>query len=350
MINLLKIENLTVFKEMQIIFCNGINILIGENGTGKTHLLKILYGITTAGTSEKNDEQAKDVAANIFRAYPNELLNSDTVEIYDAKNGLVRGMCVILYDDISISYCIVQASEFYINVIIPFDDNGRELGDERSKNIIFIPAKEMLTHSRLEKDYIERDLPFDTTLIDILNKAGVSTVRKIPDEMRVVLDEIEDVIGGKVIYKNDRYYIEKQNNLSVEFSVEAEGFKKLGLIYRLIETGYLKKGSILIWDEPESNLNPKLIPKLVDILLTLEKCGVQMFFATHDYIFTKYIEVKRSKENQAMFHSLYLDDNKGVLVESNIRFADLKKNAISDAYNQLLDEVFEDTKRGGVKQ
>lgn len=42
-INKLKLENFTVFEDQQIEFEPGINVLIGENGTGKTHILKVLY-------------------------------------------------------------------------------------------------------------------------------------------------------------------------------------------------------------------------------------------------------------------------------------------------------------------
>ncbi len=39
----LKLKNYTVFNESVMNFSKGINILIGENGTGKTHILKLLY-------------------------------------------------------------------------------------------------------------------------------------------------------------------------------------------------------------------------------------------------------------------------------------------------------------------
>ena len=39
----IKLENYTVFEDHQIEFDPGINIFIGENGTGKTHLFKVLY-------------------------------------------------------------------------------------------------------------------------------------------------------------------------------------------------------------------------------------------------------------------------------------------------------------------
>ncbi|MCD5413620.1 MAG: AAA family ATPase [Clostridiales bacterium] len=39
----LRLENFTVFKKIELDFTDGINIFIGENGTGKTHIMKILY-------------------------------------------------------------------------------------------------------------------------------------------------------------------------------------------------------------------------------------------------------------------------------------------------------------------
>ena len=39
----IKLENFTVFGDVAIDFSEGINVLIGENATGKTHLLKVLY-------------------------------------------------------------------------------------------------------------------------------------------------------------------------------------------------------------------------------------------------------------------------------------------------------------------
>ncbi|RKZ25413.1 AAA family ATPase, partial [bacterium] len=38
-----KLKNFTVFDELKLNFSDGINIFIGGNGTGKTHLLKVLY-------------------------------------------------------------------------------------------------------------------------------------------------------------------------------------------------------------------------------------------------------------------------------------------------------------------
>lgn len=39
----IKFQNYTVFEDQQMEFSPGINVIIGENGTGKTHLMKALY-------------------------------------------------------------------------------------------------------------------------------------------------------------------------------------------------------------------------------------------------------------------------------------------------------------------
>ena len=47
-IDYLYLNNFTVFKTLNIEFSKGVNIFIGENGTGKTHLLKLLYAACKA--------------------------------------------------------------------------------------------------------------------------------------------------------------------------------------------------------------------------------------------------------------------------------------------------------------
>ena len=50
MLNKLIVKNLTVFPEIQLQFSQNLNVIVGENGTGKTHLLKILYSaLATSG-------------------------------------------------------------------------------------------------------------------------------------------------------------------------------------------------------------------------------------------------------------------------------------------------------------
>ena len=49
----ISIENFTVFEKLKIDFSKGINILIGENGTGKTHLMKMMYAPFSQGKQSR---------------------------------------------------------------------------------------------------------------------------------------------------------------------------------------------------------------------------------------------------------------------------------------------------------
>ena len=58
MITQLQLKNFTAFTELAIDFSPGINIIIGENGTGKTQLLKALLALCgPAAWHEQADEQ-----------------------------------------------------------------------------------------------------------------------------------------------------------------------------------------------------------------------------------------------------------------------------------------------------
>ena len=102
----------------------------------------------------------------------------------------------------------------------------------------------------------------------------------------------------------------------------------------------IDKEAILFWDEPEANINPELMPILVDILIELQRCGVQIFLATHSYNFVKYFEIKRNLNDRVLFHSLYKTEQ-GVKCQSEENFGDLKNNSIIEADSKLLDEVIE---------
>ena len=42
------LENFTVFRHLEMDFSRGVNIFIGENGMGKTHVMKALYSACQA--------------------------------------------------------------------------------------------------------------------------------------------------------------------------------------------------------------------------------------------------------------------------------------------------------------
>jgi AAA15 family ATPase/GTPase len=336
-ISKVEIKNFTAFEDTTINFTEGINVLIGENGTGKTHLLKLIYAtIISSGIYTKQPAESLRDRSSIARSFFDA---TDVMSFLRKKDRI--GLCTVTYDDKNITYEFIPypdtiyPDEFVINI-----SKDGELGNI-ADNLIFIPAKDMLTHSKglleMAKKY-SKDMPFDRTLLDVIEKSRQWKLDNTPDIAKNVIPALESVIEGKIIMEDNAFFVKKANGEKIGFSYEAEGIKRLGLLWQLLMNESITRHSLMLWDEPEANVNPKLIPVMVEILLELSRNGVQVFAATHDYILAKYFEVKRKENDSIIFHSLYKTEN-GVKCESNENFRDLKNNSIIAAFDELMDEV-----------
>jgi predicted ATP-dependent endonuclease of OLD family len=339
------VENFTAFDKLNVKFSKGINVFIGDNGTGKTHLLKILYAICEAKRIKKNKSH-KDIFSTLLY----EFFDMGNQYFWVRSKEKKYDINVIFYDKTTYNISGESESGFAAGTKITesispptfYRKDGNDLDTSKS---VFIPAKEMLTHARIEKDYAHRKLPLDKTLIDIINNAGISTLRQMPDDSLQMITDIEKIIGGRVVYKNDTYYIIR-NDKEYNFRVEAEGHKKFALLFRLIEIGMLENDSILFWDEPESNINPKNVPTLVNILLTLQAAGVQIFLATHDYLLSKYLGLRRKATDDVHFHLFSKKSfEKSATINSDAHFSAFEDN---DIINQPI-ELYKETLKKGME-
>lgn len=317
----IQLKNFTVFKNLKINFSKGINIIVGENGTGKTQLLKAIYATSEISKSENIDDISK-----YFKS-----VNTNNSFFVKQLKPLFLEVKASNIDNKSDQKCLMGNNECTYEISYPL----------QKFNCTFIPAKDMLTHSKGFVSMSDKfnEFPFDKTLIDIIKKASQWQLKEPPNIALNILPILEKMMDGKVVVENEEFYVKKNNGDMVNFAVEAEGLKKIGLLWQLLMNENITENSILLWDEPEANINPKFIPNLVEILIELQGNGVQIFLTTHDYIFAKYFEVKRSEKDEIMYYSLYKSDD-GVKYEHNTNFRDLKNNTIMDTFIQLYkDEV-----------
>lgn len=285
-------------------FCDGINVLIGENGVGKTTVLKMIYAATQWSTKQAVQGKTK----RLEHYFSNGLIDSGSLKNIDCK----KEYCYYKVSDGKHSF---EDSLSHKGIL----DYEKWLGLDIQS--VFIPTTEMLSHAKgflaMNQKY---NMPFDGTQIDIIVNASLPETREIPSSMKGILDKISEAIEGTVIMEDDSFYLLKKDGHKVDFSLEAEGLRKLGLLWKLIRNGLLESGSVLLWDEPEANLNPELYSLVADILLELQKNGVQIFVATHSYNFAKYLEIRRTDKEQVRFHNLYKSPNS---------FSDEGKNIVS---------------------
>ena len=333
-IKFIRLKNFTVFDDLTITPSNGINIFIGQNGTGKTHLLKAIYGACEASKENKN------IAVDFMRCFKQ---NASFFNFLHNTNDSRRCSDIFLdsendLEDDTRMYTVSLPKE---NGQVIWGGYAIHTPKDITLNATYIPNKDMLTHSKglLAMSERYREFPFDKTLTDIISKANQWTVKEPPSIAKSILPVLETIMNGEVYVENEEFFIKKKNGDLISFAVEAEGIKKIGLLWQLLMTDNITENSILLWDEPEANLNPEYLPVIVDCLLNLSRHNVQIFVSTHNYIFAKYFDVRRHADDRLQFHALY-KKNDTISCEMAYSFGALEHNQINRTFDHLLDEVY----------
>lgn len=333
----LTLQNFTAFSHEALEFIPGINVFVGENGTGKTHALKALYAWQMARhLSEKNAD------ANYANVFAETYGVKSVSELQRSKNRVA-----------AVSGKFGESAwEINLQNGISTDNGVRP----ETKRPVFIPAIEMMAHARNMNGILRDYADFDRTCFDFL--AMVTAQRLSPDESRMsdvaslssrtpddATAPLRSLIPGEVEWNQDeqRFYLH-ENEKRLPFPLVAEGVRKVSGLSRLIELNWLPPGGTLFWDEPEVNLNPKWMDEVIETLAILAGQGVQIFLATHSYVILKQIELtlrtmRAPNEERISARFFGLRRERGVskaMWADN--FAALEPNPILDQYDQMLVE------------
>lgn len=149
---------------------------------------------------------------------------------------------------------------------------------------------------------------------------------------------------GQIVRKDKKFYLKIRGEGEFEMGLLSDGYRKLSMIVYLILSGSMSKDTILFWDEPETNMNPKMIRPIVQAIVALAQMGVQIFVTTHDYfvqqefnMYTVYPELN-SENLDIRFMSLYRDKNTNdIKLEIQKTASDLEHNAIMEEFDAMYD-------------
>lgn len=328
-----KIKNFTVFDNTEIEFCAGVNVIIGANGTGKSHLLKILYALTQWMTGKNGIENKEDKNSRVLL-----LLNG----LFKPEDGdvslLMRKRSSNATADIEI-----EADGKRSSVRLHADKGLRSLDPSiiaqmPNANGVFIPPNEVLAiYPGFAASYEKRELAFDQTYYDICKALSAAPLKTGNDVLSRLKQGLEDILEGSVVQRGERFYVKsKKGERSFEAHLLAEGHRKIAALVHLINNGSIENGAILFWDEPESNLNPRLIRHIALFLRELANLGIQVFVSTHDYLLIG--ELSMAAEYQTLpavpirFLALSRQGDGPVHVETGDTLADLRDNPILDEF------------------
>lgn len=326
------IKNIRALKDFKIDFNNNINVLIGENGLGKTTILETIYNIITSNKSFVEDESSEGCNLGILfteeeldfinrhrnRLHKTLFNNEDKIEI--GKHGINQDM------DFKKSFAkssIVKEKWFRKVVYLPSDVNFKKHKVETAKK----------AQSSMEIGVVLNSNEMSLNLKEYL--------------VNIHYKDLEDMSIGETPYR-----IEKFKKLYNCFFDEKEflGVKDFEPLFKVKATGethsadelsagekqiFFRGGSLLqmdlndsiiLIDEPELSLHPEWQQKILDFYKSIGENN-QIIIATHSP------HIVSSCKKQEV---IVLDRNDGkTVVKSNV------EETYGWTVEQLLLSVFE---------
>ncbi|MGV7208511.1 AAA family ATPase [Oxalobacteraceae bacterium A2-2] len=287
-----KFNNLTTLPNDVWQFSSGLNVIVGENGSGKSHVLKSIYSLLKIqsgkefkkGTLEKN--YAEKLVAVMRPEYVGRLVKR--------KQGRDRCEIKLTMRDARANSHIAFATNAKSQVeVLTTPERGL------ASPPVYLPTRELVTLCPwFVSLYDNYHIEFEEAWRDTVSLLGAPTV-KGPRASRVarMLEPLEEAMGGKVVVDSasGRFYLQLGTQGRLEMPLVAEGVRKLAMLARLISTGVLLEQGYLFWDEPETNLNPKLIKVVAWCIAQLAAEGIQVFIATHSLFLLRELEMLASE-------------------------------------------------------
>jgi len=350
MLKSLHIENLTVFSKADFTFGKNLNVIIGENGSGKSHILKAAYcaiAVSAKGAKDSSSEvptktflatALADKLRNVFK--PDELGRL-------ARRRQGHSACHLKYVftpsrlDLEFSFKTPSKKE----VVVAKVPTGWS-----EKRPVFLPTRELLTISPgFVSLYETTHLPFEETWRDTCILLG-APLAKGPREHKIkeLLVPIEEAMGGSVeLDKSGRFYLKVASG-NMEMHLVAEGLRKLATVARLIATGSLLDKGYLFWDEPESNLNPRIIKTVARTILQIAASGIQVFIATHSLFLLRELHILQQQNYETLdtrCFGLHIGEDGAVSVQQGKTMDEVGNIAVLDEDLQQS-ERYIDTEMG----
>jgi len=333
MLESLQIRDFTVFAKADFEFGKGLNIIVGTNGTGKSHVLKLGYamGVASTGiTRLRQDNQPEFMLlAPVQRTLRSVFQVSD---FWALKRNQDKGEVSV---DVTYSKPEVRLgitlSGIAVNEVV--SSSFRNSSAQLTTAPIFIPAKEVLSfYEGFAALYRKYNLAFDQTYLDLCEALSGPTLREPGPGTQAVLTTLERIMQGRVALEGGRFYLYPSQGERREINLAAEGIRKFATLAQLLANGSLSPQTILFWDEPEANLNPALLKELAKLLFTLAGQGFQIILATHSlFLLKEFYILSQNETNSIRYFGLFQGLNGATQVETTDDFEILEHITALDA-------------------
>jgi energy-coupling factor transporter ATP-binding protein EcfA2 len=331
----LELRDFGAFKSASLELVKGVNVLVGANATGKTHVMKLLYSVLRSipknGSALPFVQRLREKMAQVFRPDEGQV---GRLVLRRQGQGSARVRVRMTRGEVLFSIYTKNSSVRLLKG-----------GPEVAPKALFLPSRELLAmYEGFIAAYKARELSFDETYYDgiVALSAGALKGPK-PGGISKVLGELNRHLGGRVVRYGDRFYLVSPDG-RLEAHLLAEGMRKLASVAHLLSNGALPEKGVLFWDEPEANLNPVLVAAIADMLIKLAAAGMQVVVASHDYLLTHTLalnadEAANGTDATPIRFFGFVRDAAGVSVTAADDLAALPENLIRDAFLEHIDRA-----------
>lgn len=245
MLKTITLENFTVFPKAKIEFSPGLNVFVGENGTGKTHLLKLGFALLNAIRRAEGGEP--------FGALLDSELNWSFDGVVSDLSSFDRGKITVAAttwagDDVAFFASDGVTTAIRETIVVP----------TQPKSIFIYPVA-----VPLKLPDADRGLPWTSRTLE---------------PIRPLLDDLQKVANPWLA---------------------ADSARKLTVLANHLKSGRLTIGATLFWDTPETGLNAKWLVPLAETLVRLSE-HVQVCIATHSLFLLRELDILQKKEQFAV--------------------------------------------------
>ena len=390
-------KNIGAFKEFEVEIPS-ITLIAGENSTGKSTITKSLYMLLNASRSIKtiidneiknleirhtfldtkhilssfNPEEGKtdnknsnDSSANIIvkeLRQTEERLNIlrkattlDSLESEELKETIIKRLINAEFNNQMISNNSdngqVSVSWNEVSSYIGMDGNKPTISlgaQDSDSSVVYFEASSFLETAITQNNEINHRKGTFNILSDAIQKvhSNNESIFAETDRNRMVnkfSDALHQIIGGRFGYddKKSMYFYESEG---IHYALEnvASGIKAFSGIDLFINYGVIKENSIIILDEPETNLHPLWQVKLAELLISLvNETEMKILINSHSPYFIEALEIgcgkKLNKNNYRFYFSEIKDSTASVRdVTSD---TDIIYNSLAAPY-EILDRLW----------
>ena len=366
----------------------GLTVLVGENGCGKTTILDsiaystIEYKADSFSISDMTDIH-KQTDIKVYSKETFEVLGTMPKSKFEAKGfnfiGKIRNrgtrnylQSLLVHDQLFLKADqdkpIDGSPDLRLSVNNPFI--GKRFSDT---DIIYIDKNRLFqirsgTYNDTKFDRLMEDFSFQYNKkikqIEDLNFNLGQTIKRDKVESEMLEEAIKkfqeisqvkvqlDFLDNCKPFDNARFVVKQENNQQISLSNLGSGYEMMfSLLYSYYMSKQSNKNTIILIDEPELHLHPRIQKKFVEFLLEVSKDS-QIIITTHSPLLVKQLSYNnyvkffilnrdREYENKMDFKLSYISSN-----EINY----LAFGLASEEYqNELYEKLFSIYKSNGGK-